>query len=433
LVRGQAEAQVVLMNGFARVSAYAAFLSVALTGCELLTPGAPLDEDVLDGTIEGLTPAQTARHLAGDAEFGRRFSVSTGLGPVFVAASCEQCHVGDGKGHPVFNLTRFGRYGPGTEFDAMVSEGGPQLQHRAVPGYPPEVVPAGASGVAVFTPPAVTGLGYLDAVDDATLIALADPGDANRDGISGRLQIHSSSDLIETVIQLEGASSPDVHARGTRVEGGYIGRFGKKALAVNLLQQTVGAYHEDMGITSDLLSEDIFNPIAGNRTSDATPDPEASSSAVSDVVFYLKTLKAPIRREADHPDVLAGEALFHDIGCTGCHVPTLRTGRSEIAVLDRVEFHPYTDLLLHDMGPELDDGYTEGRALSAEWRTPPLWGLGLQESFQGSAAFYLHDGRAHTLEQAIELHGGEAALSRDGFRRLPADARSKLIRFLRSL
>jgi CxxC motif-containing protein (DUF1111 family) len=421
------------MSGLVRLSAGAAFLSLALTGCDLLTPGAPLDEDVLDGTIEGLTPAQSARHLAGDEEFGRRFSVSTGLGPVFVAASCEQCHVGDGKGHPAFNLTRFGRYVSGTTFDPMRSEGGPQLQHRAVPGYPPEVVPEGASGVAVFTAPAVTGLGFLDAVDDATLIALADPRDANGDGISGRLQIHASTELIGRVLELESASMPDPRARGRRIEGGYIGRFGKKALAVNLLQQTVGAYHEDMGITSDLLSEDIFNPMAGNRTSDATPDPEASSSAVADVVFYLKTLKAPIRREADHPDVVEGEALFRAIGCAGCHVPTLRTGRSEIAVLDQVEFHPYTDLLLHDMGPELDDGYTEGRALSSEWRTAPLWGIGLQESFQGSAAFFLHDGRAHTLEAAIELHGGEAALSRDGFRRLPGDARAKLIRFLRSL
>jgi CxxC motif-containing protein (DUF1111 family) len=217
------------------------------------------------------------------------------------------------------------------------------------------------------------------------------------------------------------------------VEGGYIGRFGKKALAVNLLQQTVGAYHEDMGVTSDLLPEDIFNPSAGNRTSDGVPDPEASSSTVADVVFYLKTLRAPARREADHPDVLEGEALFRSIGCAGCHIPTLRTGRSEIAVLDRVEFHPYTDLLLHDMGPELDDGYTEGRALSSEWRTPPLWGIGLQESFQGSAAFYLHDGRAHTLEDAIELHGGEGAASRSAFRALSDDARAQLIRFLRSL
>jgi CxxC motif-containing protein (DUF1111 family) len=217
------------------------------------------------------------------------------------------------------------------------------------------------------------------------------------------------------------------------VEGGHIGRFGKKALTVNLLHQTVGAYHQDMGITTDLILEDLFNAAAGNRASDGVPDPEASSSTVADVVFYLKTLRAPPRREADHPDVLAGETLFRDVGCARCHVPTLRTGRSEIGVLDRVDFHPYTDLLLHDMGPGLDDGYTEGRASTSEWRTPPLWGLGIQERFQGGTAFYLHDGRAHTLEQAIELHGGEGAAARDAFLTLGAEARARLIRFLRSL
>jgi hypothetical protein len=194
----------------------------AAAGCDLLTPAAPSEEDVLAGSIVGLTPAQEARHLSGDEEFARRFSVSTGLGPVFVAASCEQCHVGDGKGHPVFNLTRFGSYGPGGLFDPMTTQGGPQLQHRSIPGYPPEVVPPGATGLSVFTAPAVTGLGFLDAVDDATLIALADPDDADRDGISGRLQIHPPSDLIEEVLALEATSSPEPGARGRLVEGGYI-------------------------------------------------------------------------------------------------------------------------------------------------------------------------------------------------------------------
>jgi len=401
-------------------------------GCDLLTPGAPAPEEVLDGPIEGLTGSQVRQHLRGDEEFGRRFAVSDGLGPIFVATSCEQCHVGDGKGHPAFNLRRFGRDGP-AGFDPMVGSGGPQLQHRAIPGYPVEEIPGDATGVASFTPPAVTGLGFLDAVEDATLIALADPGDADGDGISGRLQLHEPSDLIEAVLALEarGAAVPD--ARGTRVGGRYIGRFGKKGLTVNPFHQTVGAYHQDMGITSDLLSEDLFHPAAGSRASDQAPDPEVSSAAVADVVFYLKTLRAPARRDLGHPDVLAGEQLFADVGCTGCHLPTLRTGRSEIAVLDRVDFHPYTDLLLHDMGPLLDDGYTEGWAATFEWRTPPLWGIGLQEAFQGGVAFYLHDGRAASLEEAIDLHGGEAAPARDGFRALSAEDQERLIRFLRSL
>lgn len=410
----------------------AALALLPLAGCDLLAPDAPAPSDVLDGPIEGMAAQQVRQHLAGDEEFARRFSVADGLGPIFVATSCEQCHVGDGKGHPIFDLTRFGRAGPGG-FDPMPEAGGPQLQHRAIPGYPAEEVPAEATGVARFTPPAVTGLGYLDEVDDATLIALADPDDADGDGVSGRLQLHAPSELLDRVVALEAASAPDPHAKGTLVDGRYIGRFGKKALAVSLLQQTVGAYHQDMGITSDLIPEDLFNPRAGSRASDDVPDPEVTSATVANVVFYLKTLRAPARRDADHPDVVAGEALFAQIGCTACHVPTLVTGRSELEVLDRVEFHPYTDLLLHDMGSGLDDGYTEGIASTSEWRTPPLWGIGLQQHFQGGEAYYLHDGRARSLEEAIEWHGGEAAASRDAFLELPAGDRARLLRFLRSL
>lgn len=405
---------------------------VGLTGCDILTPSGRPEEDLLDGTIEGMTPSQVRQHIAGDEEFARRFAVADGLGPIFVATSCEQCHAGDGKGHPAFNLFRYGRATAGG-FDAMSAFGGPQLQHRSIPGYPAEVVPDGVTGTSTFTPPAVTGLGFLDAVDDATLVAMADPTDADGDGISGRLQLHAPTELIETVIELERRGSPDPEARGTLVDGMYIGRFGKKALTVNLLHQTVGAYHEDMGITSDLLPEDLFAPAAGSRASDDVADPEVSSATVANVVFYLKTLRVPPRREADHPEVLAGEQLFADIGCAKCHVPTLTAGRSEIAVLDRVDFHPYTDLLLHDMGPELDDGYTEGVALPSEWRTPPLWGIGIQERFQGGRAFFLHDGRAESLREAIELHGGEGATSRDGFLALSTEDQERLLRFLRSL
>jgi CxxC motif-containing protein (DUF1111 family) len=409
-------------------------LVIALGGCDIVMPDLPPDDQMLDGTIAGLTPSQVHQHIAGDEEFGRRFAVGDGLGPIFVATSCEQCHVGDGKGHPAFNLRRYGSYGAGGGgFDPLVSLGGPQLQHRAIPGYPPEEIPPEATGVATFNPPAVSGLGYLDAIDDSTLVALADPTDADGDGVSGRLQLHAPSELIEAVTSLERLGAPDPGARGALVNGMYVGRFGKKALAVNLLHQTVAAYQQDIGITSDLLSEDLFNASAGARASDAVPDPEVSSSTVANVVFYLKTLRAPSRREADHPDVRAGERIFEDIGCASCHVPTLRTGRSEIAVLDRVTFHPYTDLLLHDMGPELDDGYTEGNALSSEWRTPPLWGLGIQANFQGGRMFLMHDGRAESFEEAIALHGGEGVTSRDAFSASSAEDRARLLRFLGSL
>ncbi len=405
---------------------------IAATACDVLAPDAPPDGEVLAGTIEGMPPGQVRQHLSGDEEFARVFAVADGLGPIFVAASCEQCHVGDAKGHPVFNLTRFGRY-QDSRWDALPSRGGPQLQHRSIPGYPPESVPAEATGVARLTPPAVTGLGYLDEVDDSTLLRLADPDDTNGDGISGRVQLHPPSELILSVLALEAAQAPDPGARGTLVDGGYIGRFGKKGLTVNLLHQTVGAYQQDMGVTSDLLPEDLVNPAAGDRASDAAPDPEVPGSVVADVVFYLKTLRAPPRREADHPDVVAGEVLFEQVGCADCHVPTLRTGRSNLSVLDQVAFHAYTDLLLHDMGPELDDGYTEGLALTSEWRTPPLWGIGIQALFQGGQAFYLHDGRARTLAEAIGYHGGEGARARAAFQALSQEDRARLIRFLESL
>src|SRR6185295_8732167 len=121
------------------------------------------------------------------------------------------------------------------------------------------------------------------------------------------------------------------------------------------------------------------------------------------------------------------------LGCARCHLPALTTGPSRIAQLDRVVFHPYSDLLLHDMGPELDDGYTEGRASTSEWRTPPLWGIGLADRAQGGRVFLLHDGRAGSFERAIELHGGEGSASRSRYRALAASEAAQLLAFLRSL
>ncbi|MGQ0702299.1 MAG: di-heme oxidoredictase family protein [Gemmatimonadales bacterium] len=401
-------------------------------GCDGFFPSAPDPEEILEGPLDGLTAGQRAAFLAGDADFGRVFGVADGLGPIFIAPACASCHVGDGKGHPVMNLTRFGRMEEG-RFDPMRAEGGPQLQHRAILHYIAEVVPAGASGVARFTAPSVTGLGYLEAVEDSVLLALADPDDANGDGISGRVQLLAPSDLLAEVSRLELLFDPGEPRRHLLVDGRYIGRFGKKASAINLLHQTVTAYREDMGLTTDLILDDPINPQVGNFAGDNVPDPEVSSSTVSNVVFYLKTLRAPPRRNAGDPEVLAGEARFGQIGCAKCHVPALTTGPSRVAALDRKIFHAYTDLLLHDMGPELDDYYTEGRALTSEWRTAPLWGIGLAERSQGGQAFYLHDGRAATLEQAIELHGGEGAASRKRFLALTRTEQQALLAFLRSL
>ena len=408
------------------------FALALIAGCDVLLPSAPAGDQVLDGPIDGLSAAQLAVFAEGDGEFNRSFGAAEGAGPMFVASACGSCHVGDGKGHPVFNLTRFGRMAEGV-FDPMRALGGPQVQNRAVQRYVAEVVPAGATGVAVFTAPSVTGLGLLEAVDDTTLLRLADPDDRDGDGISGRVQLLDEDDLIVEVTSLDAVADEGGPTRGVPVGGTYIGRFGKKGVTVNLLHQTVTAYHQDMGLTSDLILGDLFNRQVGTFASDDVPDPEVGSSTVSAVVFYLKTLRPPPRRGAGDADVVAGEAVFGRIGCAGCHTPALRTGASPVGPLHQVEFHPYTDLLLHDMGPELDDGYTEGIALPSEWRTAPLWGIGLAAASQGGRMHLLHDGRAGSFRDAVELHGGEGSGSRAAFRGLSGGEQEQLFRFLESL
>lgn len=402
------------------VLAVGTLLTFIAWGCDELLTETPEAENVLAEPIPGLTGAQLNAHVIGDEEFGAIFTPEQGLGPVFVSNSCESCHIGDGKGHPITTLTRFGRYQNG-EWDPLTKFGGPQQQNRSVENYPAETIPNEATGVAKFMPPAVTGLGFLEAVPDSTLISLADPDDEDNDGISGRLHL----------INAPGFFVPK--SRHIPIDGKFIGRFGKKASAIDLLHQTVTAYKQDMGITSDFDTEDIYNPEVGPSTGDVADDPEVSASTVRSVVFYLQTLKVPPRRNQNRPDVQQGAEIFDNINCSSCHIPTLSTGESNITSLDQKTFHPYTDLLLHDMGPELNDGYIEASEERAEWRTAPLWGLGLAETTQGGQAFYLHDGRAETLEEAILYHGGEAENSRQAYQALPDEDKARLIAFLKSL
>ncbi len=398
---------------------FLALIFIGINACQKLLPPAPAENEILDGPIEGLTNEQRQIFLDGDIAFNDKiFTPETGLGPIFVATSCGTCHAGDGRGHPFTTLTRFGQTDSTGNMYANV--GGPQLQNRANPGHTPETLPAGV-GAAQFSPPANTGLGYLEAVSDATLIAMQDPNDFNGDGISG---------VVNWVI-MPAFLTADPNA--VVLSGRYIGRFGRKAAAINLLHQTVNAYVQDMGITSDYYMQDLFHFNNGTFSTDNCPDPEVSGAAVNNVVFYLQTLKAPIRRNIDDADVIAGEQLFSQINCSGCHTPTMQTGYSPIAPLSFTTFHAYTDLLLHDMGTGLDDGYTEGTALTAEWRTPPLWGLGLSPNSQGQQYFLMHDGRAHSVEEAIMMHGGEAQNSRNAFTGLNATEKDQLIKFLESL
>ena len=404
----------ILVSGF--------IISIIIISCDEFMPTAPESSEILNEPIEGLTPSQLAAHLHGDEQFGKIFGVEDGLGPIFVNTSCENCHIADGKGHPFIQLTRFGKMKPDGTFDPMKEYGGPQLQQRSRSGYPPEEIHSEATGISVFMPPAVTGLGLIEAVTDAAVLTLADPDDLNGDGISGVPNYVHPPDYFQP--------KPGFHIPNN---GKYIGRFGRKAGAIIILQQVAQAYLQDVGITSDFLMEDLYNYMIGPGTGDEVPDPELSASVVKSVEFYIRTLKPPPRRNENDADILAGELIFDQLNCTSCHIPNLVTGPSDIEALSQKEFHPYTDLLLHDMGPELDDYYTEGSAKTSEWRTTPLWGLGLGGNSQGGSSFFLHDGRAKTIEEAISFHGGEASQSRSDFYNLSGSNREKLKKFLESL
>ncbi len=382
-----------------------------IQACSKLQPAAPADDQILDGPAEGLSYDQRRQFLAGDAAFNDEiFTPQKGLGPIFVATSCGSCHAGDGKGTPFTTLTRFGQTdSTGNQF---LHAGGPQLQNNALPGFTPEQIPAGAT-FSKFTPPANSGLGLLELVSDADILLMADPADADGDGISG----------VPNYNLLPAFVNPFVNAIPRN--GKYIHRFGKKAATYNLLHQTVNAYNQDIGITSSFSPKDVYG---GHDI-----EPEVTNVTVQNVVFYLQTLKAPIQRNQTDAVVVQGKNLFTQINCAGCHKPQLNTGYSPIAALSNKVFFPYTDLLLHDMGSQLDDGYTEGFAKTFEWRTPPLWGLGLSPNSQGGQYFLLHDGRAKSIEQAIEMHGGEALQSKDNFNQLGAAEKNDVLEFLKSL
>ncbi len=382
-----------------------------LMSCEQIIPEAPAENELLDGPTEGLSHAEQRQFLDGDIAFNDEvFSSKTGLGPLFVATSCGSCHAGDGKGHPFTTLTRFGQTSPNTP--PVFSIGGPQLQNRAIPGHQPEVLPNGVPFMK-FTPPAVTGLGFLAALTDAQILQNVDSLDENGDGISGKPNYIDPPDYFEQ----KWFHQP--------VNGRIIGRFGKKAAAIDLLQQTVGAYNQDMGITS------TFEPT--DPATQLTIDPEVSDRTIRDVVFYLRTLKAPIPRSEERNPVIRGKIVFNEIQCGSCHTPEWTTPVSDVAALSNKTFYPYTDLLLHDMGPGLDDGATEGSADTYEWRTAPLWGLGLAPNSQGGSFFLMHDGRATSIEEAIMLHGGEAGSSKNQFIALSETDKEAIIKFLKSL
>lgn len=381
-------------------------------------------------------------------------SARDGLGPVYNAVSCGSCHFHDGRGRPpepdegemLSALVRLSV--PGAD-----AHGGPlpeptyggQLQPRAILGVPAEGateltwedVPGVYGDGDAFTlrrprlrivrlahgpmrddlltslrvAPAVFGLGLLEAVPEDTILAHADPDDADGDGISGRPN-----------------RVWDVEAGAPR-----LGRFGWKANQPSLRQQAAGAFLGDVGITSSIFPS--RECAAGAMECEAAVDggaPEIDDRLLGFVVHYVRALAVPARRDVAEPEVVRGRALFESAGCPACHLPSLATGPSDLPALEGQRIAPYTDLLLHDMGEGLADGRPDFEATGAEWRTPPLWGLGLLRTVSRHE-YLLHDGRARGAAEAILWHGGEAERAREAFRAMPRADRAALLRFLGSL
>lgn len=402
-----------IRGSIARLALFAVGLG-ALGGCSELLTKAPDAADTFDSPLPGLSRDLMLAFLEGDENFGLVFTPEMGLGPIFVRASCSHCHIANGRGTTEETVIRFSL---GT--DLLLAQGGDQLQPHAIPGAQGEILPPGVD-VSRRIPPPVFGVGLIEAIPVEAILANEDPYDLDKDGISGRAAWRE----------------PAAYVPGGEVGGGggtQLGRFGWKANFTSLLETVAHAYHQDMGITSDFLPEEDPNPQGGGvAIGDFVPDPELPAAHVQRTITYVRLL-APPGRGPVNAVVEQGEATFAAIGCVNCHVPSFTTGPHPVEALSGVEVRLYSDLLLHDMGPGLADGRPDGPASGSEWRTRPLWGLRLVREFLGGDAFYLHDGRARTLEEAILAHGGEAQASRDTFQALPEDSRDALIAFLESL
>lgn len=411
--------------------------------------------------IPDLSPEQRAAFFVGNSFFNQNWVAAPastagrdGLGPLFNTRSCSGCHTRDGRSAPpepgrpftvmLLRVSIPGRGPQGAPVPDPVYGG--QIQGRAIPGVPAEAdviaeyeTVRGAYGdgepfelrrpryslrnpgygapseqmlMSPRTAPFLIGLGLLEAVPEAALLALADPEDRNGDGISGRLN-----------------QVWDVRRKALNV-----GRFGWKAEQPTVEQQVAGAFNGDMGLTSGLFPGENHTP--AQKPAAAQPgggSPEVSAKILGDVTLYARALAVPGRREMDDPEVRRGGQLFGALGCAACHVPELATGEvTGFPALSRQPIRPHTDLLLHDLGDDLADHRPTFAADGREWRTAPLWGIGLIEKVNGHS-FLLHDGRARNFAEAILWHGGEAENSREGFRALGRTERQALIRFLHSL
>ncbi|MDY7025534.1 MAG: di-heme oxidoredictase family protein [Pseudomonadota bacterium] len=403
--------------------------------------------------------------------------IRDGLGPLFNVSSCQSCHVNDGRGHAPDDggtnfaslLIRSSRSKLSDEQLAQMEAGllahvgdskvGGQLQDRSIPGVPAEISTRVTyitktitlsdnetvelrqpiwhltnhygefdedTILSVRVAPPMIGLGLLEQIDEADIFALADPDDQNQDGISGR------ANMVW-----------DVEASQVR-----LGRFGLKAGQPTVRQQVAAAFNGDLGLTTSLFPKEGCEPNQIECLSMPTGKGPGEAYEIRDdvldfVTFYSRNLAVPIRRNVDLPAVLRGRAIFNDIGCASCHVAQFTTTHSDEHIEQSEQvIRPYTDLLLHDMGEELADvsvnneaqqfQLVEFKANAREWRTAPLWGIGLTHIVDDEASF-LHDGRARTILEAVLWHGGEAEASKQQVVDMSAAEREDLLAFLYSL
>lgn len=394
-------------------------------------------------------------HEIGDVQFGATFvsapaPLNPGRGPLFNNVSCASCHIGDGRG----KVPGIGDTSVSTLFRVSIPgidiHGGPnpvpgfgdQLQTRAVFNTVKEAdvsvayneqnflfddgtpyilrfpvytisntyisFPANAMVSPRVAAP-VFGLGLLEAISETDIIARADENDANNDGISGRANYVWNFVTNKT----------------------SLGRFGWKANQPSLLQQVAAAYNGDIGVTTSLFPvENSFGQLQYDGRDD---DYELSDSLFYSVEFYIRTLAVPVRRNIKDAVVKQGKQLFINAGCVSCHIPDQRTAVNvSFPAISNQLIHPFTDMLLHDMGDDLADNRPDFLATGKEWRTAPLWGIGLTQRVNGHSNF-LHDGRARSLLEAIMWHGGEAAAAKNKVKAMTAQERTALIKFLESL
>lgn len=376
-----------------------------------------------------------------------------GLGPLLNAQSCSSCHFKDGRAAPPMDskeipvglLLRLSTLRSGKS--VPVKDYGDQLQHRAITGIKSEAsffvsynkshteTYADGTKVELVKPefrfadlkfgnfpedlqisprvgPHLAGLGLLEAIDEKDIVKYADPDDLNKDGISGKPN-----------------RVWDVESKKFK-----LGRFGWKANQPSLLQQNAGALSGDMGISSPLFPDQNCSPSDQEcMNAHSIKTTEISKENLRKLTLYTKTLAVPMKRNTSDTSVLSGAKSFHKIGCAQCHVSSYTTGTDpKFPENSQQKIYPYTDLLLHDMGDGLADNRPDFDANGREWRTPPLWGVGLFKSVNNHTR-YLHDGRARSLEEAILWHGGESENSKQQFKQLSAKQRSEVIKFLESI